>query len=76
MFNTVENIPREKAMRPDGIPNEFYKTFAKLVTPKLASVYNEAHENVMLSKAIKKGTIALLCKKAERTSEITGQLHY
>jgi hypothetical protein len=30
VFETMRNLPREKAMGPDGIPNEFYKIFARL----------------------------------------------
>ena len=64
VFETMRNLPREKAMGPDGIPNEFYKTFARLITPELTRVYNEAHNNGRLSKIDQKGTISRLYKKS------------
>ena len=54
VFDTMKNLPREKALGPDGIPNEFYKTFAKMIAPELAAVYNEAHKRGRLSKLTKK----------------------
>ena len=54
VFGTMKNLPREKAMGPDGVPNEFYKTFRKLIAPELTRVFNEAHQTGRLSKSIKK----------------------
>ena len=66
VFDTLKNLPRDKAVGPDGVPNEFYKTFGQMIAPQLTQVFNEAHLKGRLSKMTKCGTISLLYKKKAR----------
>jgi hypothetical protein len=62
----MKNLPRNKASGPDGIPNEYYKTFAKEIAEEYAAMMNEIHEQGSLSNGIKDGTITILYKKKDR----------
>ena len=47
----MRDLPRDKASGPDGIPNEYYKTFAKRIAGEFTNVLNEAHEKGGLDQA-------------------------
>ena len=66
VFRVMKNLPRNKASGPDGIPNEYYKTFAKEIAEEYAAMMNEIHEQGSLSNCIKDGTITILYKKKDR----------
>ena len=63
---TCSNLPREKSPGPDRIPNEFYKSFAKLLAPLLARYYNEARAKGMLPNGFSDGIVVILYKKGSR----------
>ena len=62
----MRNLPRNKSPGPDGIPNEYYKTFAKLISDELTNVLNESHRGGRLHQSTKEGTISVLYKKKDR----------
>ena len=66
IFKVMRNLPRNKSPGPDGIPNEYYKTFAKLISDELTNVLNESHRGGRLHQSTKEGTISVLYKKKDR----------
>ena len=68
VFAVMKNLPRNKATGPDGLPNEYYKTFATLEVTELTKVYNEAHNIGHLSAEMRQGNISLLYKKRNVTT--------
>ena len=63
---TCVNLPTEKSPGPDRIPNEFYKVFAKLLSPLLARFYNDARRSKKLPKGFNDGIVVILYKKGNR----------
>ena len=59
----MRDLPRDKSPGPDGIPNEYYKTFAIQIAGEYARVLREAHVNGEIGEEIKEGTISILHKK-------------
>ena len=62
----LNTLPTGKSAGPDCIPNAFYKTFAALLAPALAKVYNSSRDNKALPPTLLQGTISVLYKKADR----------
>ena len=58
--------PTRKSPGPDRIPNQFYRTFAKIVAPILEKVYDESHKKGHMPKSMTAGIISVLYKKKER----------
>ena len=60
------DLPTGKSPGPDRLPNKFYKTFASLVGPVLAKVFNAAREARSLPPEMLEGIISVLYKKGNR----------
>lgn len=52
-----------KCPGPDGLPAEFYKSFADQLAPILLNMFNESLENGYLPPTLRQATISLLLKK-------------
>ena len=63
VFKVMRDLPRDKAPGPDGIPNEYYKTFAILIADEFTKMLNETHEKGELGADVKEGTISVLYKE-------------
>ena len=64
VFAVMRNLPRGKAPGPDGVPNEYYKTFAKMECGLLAEYYNEVHmPKEKQAKTSKAGSLAYYTRK-------------
>eukprot|EP00965_Chrysotila_dentata_P162490 5365986-Pleurochrysis_carterae.AAC.2 len=59
---TMSNLPDSKSPGPDRIPNEFYKTFAKMLAPLYSDYYNSLKKQG-LPKGFSDGSISILYKK-------------
>ena len=54
------NLPTGKSSGPDRIPNEFYKTFSKLLAPLLTEAFNEMRTTGSLYSGFSDGYVATL----------------
>lgn len=64
--HTCAYLPTGKSPGPDLIPNQFYRVFSSFVSPILAGVFNESHEEGSLPTSMLEGTISVLYKKKAR----------
>ena len=64
--HTSVYLPTGKSPGPDRIPNAFYKTLSKVVSPILAKVFNESVIEGSLPTTMMEGTISVLYKKNNR----------
>ena len=63
LFDAVMTLKRGKCSGGDGLPNEFYYTFFKRLSPHLLAMANHSFEISRLPKSTKRGIISLLPKK-------------
>jgi len=66
VLDGAASLPLGKSPGPDCLPNDFYKTFRKKLTPILTAVFNFAHEQGHLPKEMTHGLISVLYKKKDR----------
>ena len=67
-INTCENLPTGKSPGPERLPNKFYVTFSKIITPILTAVFNEARDASAkneggLPTSMLRGIVSILYKK-------------
>jgi len=60
-------LPKGKSPGPDLLPNEFYSIFASEIGEPLLEALNEAHSTGEMPESMKKGNVAILYKKKDRT---------
>ena len=68
---TCEHLPTGKSPGPDRLPNKFYVTFSKLISPILTAVFNEARDASArgdggLPASMLGGIVSVLYKKNDR----------
>ena len=73
---TCVNLPAEKSPGPDRIPYEFYKIFAKLLSPLLARFFNDARRSKKIRRDSTTALSSCYTKKVTvGTSETTDRSH-
>lgn len=62
LLRAIKSINSGKALGPDGLPIEFYKTFQKRLLTPLLSMFNESLNNGTLPPTLRLATIILILK--------------
>jgi hypothetical protein len=61
----IRRLGLAKAIGPDGLPAEFYRSFEELVVKDLHNTLQEAHTLGVLPRSMREGDIVLLYKKGD-----------
>lgn len=59
---TIHTLPNGKSPGPDGFSNEYFKTFANILSPHMSTIYNKAAETATLPQDMLKAYIVTLPK--------------
>lgn len=70
LSNTIRSLKNGKSPGPDGLCNEFCKTFSNLLTPYLLKMFNKALEEGKLPQSLNEATITLIPKKGKDLEEV------
>lgn len=58
----IQSLPTGKAAGLDGLPSEFYKTYADALVPRLLEVYAEAYDRGQLPPMLREALLVMLLK--------------
>lgn len=76
VLNTIQSFPSGKALGPDGLAIDFFKTHGEMWAPQLASLYTRSLSEGKLSDSMYHTYLTLIHKPKPHPAPPTGQLHF
>ena len=68
LSDAIQGLANGKTPGPDGLPNEFYKSFSELLCPFLLRIWQETMFHGSLPASVNSGVIKLIHKRGEKNN--------